>query len=59
MPVSTDEHRLILDVQIKDSAWQKKHFKTLEMAYHKAPHFDRYGEFLEFVYLEKQWDYLY
>lgn len=59
VPVGTDEHRLILDVQIKDSAWQKKHFKTLEMAYHKAPHFDRYREFLEFVYLEKRWDYLY
>ena len=29
------------------------------MAYHKAPYFKRYEEFLKFVYLEKQWEYLY
>lgn len=52
-------HRQILDVQMTNSSWQKKHFKTLEMAYHKAPYFNRYREFLQFVYLEKTWDYLY
>ena len=59
IPVGTNEHRLIVEVQMKDSSWQKKHFKTLEMAYHKAPFWKRYEEFLSFVYLEKTWAYLY
>ncbi|MBR5913105.1 MAG: WbqC family protein [Selenomonadaceae bacterium] len=60
VPVGMNKiHRLILDVQMKDSSWQKKHFATLEMAYHKAPYFKHYEEFLKFVYLEKTWTYLY
>lgn len=59
IPVGTNEHRLILEVQMKDSSWQKKHFETLKMAYHKTPHFHKYEEFFQYVYLEKQWEYLY
>ena len=60
VPVGMNKiHRLILDVRINNSDWQKKHFQTLQMAYHKAPYFKRYEEFLKFVYLEKQWEYLY
>lgn len=59
IPVGTDEHRLILDVCMEDSAWQRKHYFLLEMAYHKAPFFHRYREFLQFVYMEKVWGYLY
>ena len=59
VPVGANEHRLIVDVRINDSAWQRKHFKTLEMAYHKAPFWKRYEEFLRYVYLERQWTYLY
>ena len=59
VPVGANEHRLIVDVRINDSAWQRKHFKTLEMAYHKAPFWKRYEEFLRSVYLERQWTYLY
>lgn len=59
VPVGADRNRPIVDVQIKDSSWQKKHFKTLAMAYHNAPFWKRYEEFLQFVYLEKRWAYLY
>lgn len=59
VPVGSDEKRVILDVEIKDHTWQKKHYKTLEMAYHKAPFWDVYKNFLQDVYLEKQWNYLY
>lgn len=59
VPVGADRNRAIIDVQIKDSSWQRKHFKTLEMAYHKAPYWKRYEDFLAFVYLEKTWTYLY
>ena len=60
VPVGMNKiHRQILDVCMTNSIWQKKHFKTLEMAYHKAPFWKRYEEFLRFVYLERQWTYLY
>ena len=60
IPVGMNKiHRLILEVQMKDSSWQKKYFATLKMAYHKTPHFRKYEEFFQYVYLEKQWQYLY
>lgn len=59
VPVGAYRNRAIIDVQIKDFSWQKKHFATLKMAYHKAPHFKRYEAFLEHVYLERRWEYLY
>lgn len=59
IPVGSHESRLILNVQIKDVKWQKKHYQTLEMAYHKAPFWKKYEEFLRFVYLEQHWEFLY
>ena len=59
VPVGANRSRAIIDVLIQDSLWQRKHFKTLEMAYHKAPHWKRYEEFFAFVYLEKTWTHLY
>ena len=59
IPVGTNEHRLILDVRMKNPSWQKKHYSILEMAYHKTPFFHCYKEFLQFVYLERTWEYLY
>ncbi len=59
VPVGAKRSRSIIDVRISDSAWQRKHFKTLEMAYHRAPFWKRYEEFLRYVYLERQWTYLY
>lgn len=59
IPVGSDENRLILDVEIKDLKWQRKHYQTLEMAYHKAPFFQKYKHFFEKVYLGRTWKYLY
>jgi len=59
VPVGTDEHRLILDVKMTDAGWQKKHFDMLRASYRKAPFFEKYRPFLEYVYLETKWDYLY
>lgn len=59
VPVGTDEHRLILDVKMTDAGWQKKHFDMLRASYRKAPFFEKYRPFLEHVYLETKWDYLY
>jgi len=59
IPVGTDEHRLILDVKMKDPSWQKKHFDMLKASYRKAPFFEKFEPFLEHVYLGKKWEYLY
>lgn len=59
VPVGQKTHRLICEVQMNDKSWQKKHFETIRFAYSKAPFFAKYKEFLEYVYLEKSWDYLF
>ena len=59
IPVGTNEHRLILDVKMNEKKWQKEHFNKIKLAYSKAPYYKKYIDFLEYVYLEKQWDYLY
>lgn len=59
IPVGTDEHRLILDVRMEDASWQKKHYDMIRAAYRHAPYFEKYKAFLEHVYLERKWTYLY
>jgi hypothetical protein len=55
IPVGTDAHRLICEVEIRDSEWQMKHWKTIRQHYGKCPYFDRYQAFFEDVYLSRQW----
>lgn len=55
IPVGADAHRLICEVEIKDSFWQTKHWKTIQQHYGKCPHFARYQAFFEEVYLGRQW----
>lgn len=55
IPVGTDAHRLICEVEIKDAAWQTKHWKTIQQHYGKCPYFARYQAFFEDVYLRRQW----
>lgn len=59
VPVGAKVHRQITEVHIEQSLWQEKHYRTLEMAYHKSPFFNKYKEFLRYVYLEQKWTYLY
>lgn len=55
IPVGTDKHRLICEVEIKDCSWQVKHWKTVQQYYSRAPYFPLYREFFEEVYLRRQW----
>ena len=59
VPVGQSTSRLICEVEIPDSEWQKKHYDTIRHAYGKAPYFKKYKDFLEYVYLERRWKYLY
>lgn len=59
IPVGADRNRLIYEVKLNDPKWQKKHFDTLKFAYGQAPYFHMYKDFLEYVYLDRTWEYLY
>lgn len=56
VPVNAGSNRLIYDVAIHNTFWQRKHFKTLQNHYGKSPYFPRYDCFLEDIYLERTWD---
>lgn len=55
IPVGADNNRLICDVEIRDSTWQKKHWKTLQHNYGACPHFARYRAFFEDFFLSRRW----
>jgi hypothetical protein len=55
VPVGAEISRRICDVTLPNTAWQTKHYRTLAQAYAKAPHFARYKDFLEDVYLGTEW----
>lgn len=59
IPVGTSEKRLIIDVKMNDTKWQKEHWNKIKQAYAKAPYFHKYSDFLKEVYLGKEWEYLY
>ena len=54
IPVGNQNDRRICDVEIKDQAWPRKHWMTIEQSYHKAPHFARYEPFFRGMY-EQEW----
>lgn len=59
VPVSADSReKRIQDVTIADPAWAAKHWKTMRYYYEKAPHFARYRDFFEHVYMERTWTHL-
>lgn len=55
VPVGQDIRRRICDVTIPDSRWARVHWRTLSQNYSRAPHFERYREFFESVYLDRTW----
>lgn len=44
VPVESKQHfeKQISDVRIINNGWNRKHLKSIELAYKKAPHFERY-----------------
>lgn len=60
IPCGYDTKRRICDVKIKNEFdWQLQHYRMLQQNYKRAPYFKKYKEFLEYVYLEHTWDYLF
>ena len=58
VPVGHDRERLICEVEIPESTWQAKHWRTIEQCYGKCPHFTRYREMFEAIYLGSTWTHL-
>lgn len=56
VPCGESRRRLICDVAITDSQWQKKHWKCIEYFYRRAEYFHLFEPFLKEVYLNKQWE---
>jgi hypothetical protein len=56
IPVGISKHRLICEVELRNTAWQKKHWKTILQNYGKCQYFALYKDFFEDVYLERKWD---
>lgn len=55
IPVGGDNKRLICEVDIKESIWQVKHWKTLQANYSTTRYFDRYRAFFEDFFLGQKW----
>ena len=55
VPAGSDLNRLIQEVEICNSSWQKNHWMQICHSYSKAQYFDQYRDFFEDVYLHKTW----
>ena len=55
IPSGTNEKRLIHEVTLCDSLWQKKHWNLIKNSYSKAPYWNEYKEFFENFYMDKEW----
>lgn len=56
IPVGSSEKRLISEVRIADSSWQRKHWQKIRDSYAGAPYFVKYRDFFESFYLGTVWE---
>src|SRR4051812_16735116 len=56
IPAGATAHRLICEVRLDDHSWQRSHWDSLRQQYEKRPHFRRYRDFFEDVYLVRRWE---
>lgn len=56
IPVGTNANRLICDVVMEDTRWQRSHWDSLRQQYEKSPFFKLYRPFFEEIYLGRQWE---
>jgi hypothetical protein len=56
IPCGTNENRLICEVKLTNSDWQKKHWHLIQTHYAKAPYFKNFSNFFEVIFLSKRWE---
>jgi hypothetical protein len=54
IPVGDQNDRRICDVELRDRAWARKHWMTIEQSYSRAPAFRLYADFFKGIY-SQQW----
>ncbi len=60
VPVLTKGHlnKKLIDMEINNNVnWRKKHLKSLQVSYKKAPYFDSYSDFFNELY-KRDWKYI-
>ncbi|RUL64276.1 hypothetical protein EKH79_09535 [Dyella dinghuensis] len=55
VPAGADRNRLLCDVTLESSEWQRQHWKTINHSYSRAPYFRQYAPFFEELYLDRKW----
>lgn len=55
VPCGRSEHRLICEVELIDTSWQRKHWNLIQTQYAKTPYFKQYSPFFEEIYLGRTW----
>lgn len=56
IPTGTNTNRLICEVTLNDSSWQKSHWAAIRQSYLRAPFFDTYKKIFEEFYLGHTWE---
>ncbi len=58
VPVESKNHfeKSVGDIKIVQSGWQRKHFKSIQLAYQKAPYYREYGDELEGLLLARSFE---
>lgn len=60
VPVESKDHleKKICDIRIINDGWNRKHFKSIYLAYQKSPYFEQYIEGLERLLVNTHYDFL-
>lgn len=60
VPVESKDHleKKICDIRIIDNGWNRKHFKSIYLAYQKSPYFEKYIEGVERLLVHNHYDFL-
>ena len=55
VPAGSDLGQTICEVELPDTRWQARHWRTLQQNYGRCEHFARYRDYFEHVYLGTMW----
>ena len=58
VPCNSTREQKIFEVEITNSGWQTKHWRSIELNYSKAPFFNRYKSVFKEVYFLKSWEFI-
>jgi len=51
-------HQRMRDAKVRDRGWGKRHWRAIDLAYRKSPHFDAYAVLFEPLFESERYEYL-